>query len=68
MKTAVFRAKQLARHRALQREWLSILRRHPEANPDNVWNTLQMLELPPTERLRHGLLRGEAYRRMEKRR
>jgi hypothetical protein len=47
------------RHRARERQLRSILKAHPEADPDNVWHALVLLELPPIERLRRGLLRGQ---------
>jgi hypothetical protein len=49
----------LNRYRQLQRKWRGILRRHPNTDPDNVWHTLILLELPPIERLRRGLIRGQ---------
>jgi hypothetical protein len=58
MKQAASQAKQIARFRVLQREWLAITRRHPQADPDNVWHTLVSLESPPVERMRLGLLRA----------
>ena len=60
----------LCRHRARERRWRAIVRAHPEAYPDNVWHTLVLLELPPLERLRRGLLRGQAVhpRRVDRRR
>jgi hypothetical protein len=48
----------LRRHRARERALQRVLRRHPEADPDNVWHALVLLELPPVERLRRGLVRG----------
>ena len=60
MKRTATITKQVARYQALQREWLAVLRRHPQADPDNVWHTLVSLESPPIERLRLGLIRGRA--------
>ena len=49
----------LRRHRAREQAVQRVLRRHPEADPENLWHTLLLLELPPIERLRRGLLRGQ---------
>lgn len=52
--------------KALAREVKKVLEKHPEADPDNVRHTLILLQLPPEERLRRGLIRGRAaafYRR-----
>jgi transcriptional regulator with XRE-family HTH domain len=37
-----------------------VCEQHPEADFQNVWHTLTLLDLPPVERLRRGLLRGRA--------
>jgi len=37
-----------------------ICERFPEADFDNVWHTLTLLDLPPVERLRRSLRRGRA--------
>jgi hypothetical protein len=47
------------RYQALQRKLQRILQRHPLADPENIWHTLLLLELPPIERLRRGLVRGQ---------
>jgi hypothetical protein len=59
MRPATSQAKQVARHRALQREWLAITRRYPQADPDNVWHTLLLLDEPPFQRLQRGLRRAQ---------
>ena len=35
-----------------------IIRKHPTADPDNVWHTLVLLEQAPWERLKRSLIRG----------
>lgn len=49
----------MARYRDLQGEWLAITRRHPQADPDNVWHTLVLLDEPPLQRLLRGLRRAQ---------
>ncbi len=44
--------------RRLSQRVQKVLKAHPEADPDNVRHTLILLELPPLERLRRGLIRG----------
>jgi transcriptional regulator with XRE-family HTH domain len=39
-----------------------VLDRHPDAEFDNVWHTLVLLDEPPVERLRRALTRGRAGR------
>jgi hypothetical protein len=46
----------------LSRRVQGVLKAHPEADPDNVRHTLILLELPPLERLRRGLIRGRRQR------
>jgi hypothetical protein len=41
------------------KQWERIRRRHPQADPDVIWQTLVLLEQPPIERLRGGLQRGQ---------
>ena len=41
-----------------------VLKAHPEADPDNVRHTLILLELPPLERLRRGLIRGRRTKKI----
>ena len=53
----------LRRQRTRERRWQQIIRAHPEADPENIWHTLVLLELPPIERLRRGLLRGQTVRK-----
>ena len=38
----------------------AVLKRYPQADPDNVRHTLILLEKPPLERLGRSLLRGRA--------
>jgi hypothetical protein len=49
----------LRRHRARERALARVLKQHPEADAETVWHALVLLELPPVERLRRGLLRGQ---------
>jgi hypothetical protein len=49
----------LVRYERLQGTLRGVMRRHPHADPDNVWHALLLLELPPLERLRRGLIRGQ---------
>jgi hypothetical protein len=49
------------RVRALQRRLNAILKKHPEADREHVWHTLLLLEEPPIERLRRGLLRARTF-------
>jgi hypothetical protein len=60
MKRAKSQRQLQTRYQALQKEWLAIVRAHPQADPDNVWHTLVSLEQSPTERVQVGLLRGRA--------
>ena len=46
--------------RNLSRRVESIVAAHPEADRENVRHTLILLEQPPLERLRRGLIRGRA--------
>ena len=46
------------RTRALIRQAIRIVDRHPRALFENVWHTLVLLEEPPVDRLRRSLLRG----------
>lgn len=66
MKPAASQAKQVARYKALQREWLAITRRHPQADPDNVWHTLLLLDEPPLQRLQRGLQRAQGRNLLRK--
>ena len=45
---------------ALLREARLIHARHPRSSFDNVWHTLWLLELTPTQRLQLSLTRGRA--------
>jgi hypothetical protein len=38
----------------------TVMKKHPEADRDNVRHTLILLEMPPEERLARSLLRGGA--------
>jgi hypothetical protein len=38
---------------------LAITRRYPQADPDNVWHTLLLLDEPPFQRLQRGLRRAQ---------
>jgi hypothetical protein len=49
----------LKRHEDRIKTLHRIMKRHPEADAENVWHTLVLLELPPIERLRRGLLRAQ---------
>jgi hypothetical protein len=49
----------IVRYERLQRTLRRVMQRHPKADPDNVWHALLLLELPPLERLRRGLIRGQ---------
>jgi len=49
----------LRQHRLRARRLRQIVRAHPEVDPENVWHTWVLLDLPPIERLRRGLLRGQ---------
>ncbi|HRI14053.1 MAG TPA: hypothetical protein PLX89_13735 [Verrucomicrobiota bacterium] len=44
----------------LMRSVRAVLAVRPEADPDNVRQTLILLEQPPLERLRRSLIRGRA--------
>ena len=46
--------------RLMLRRLERILDAHPEANRENVWHTLLLLDEPPIERLERGLSRGRA--------
>jgi hypothetical protein len=59
MKRELEKAGMPLRYQALQRKLQRILQRHPKADPENIWHTLLLLELPPIERLRRGLVRGQ---------
>lgn len=48
------------RTRALIRQAIRVVERHPRAMFENVWHTLVLLEEPPVDRLRRSLLRGLA--------
>jgi hypothetical protein len=50
--------------RRLSRRVQKVLKAHPEADPDNVRPTLMLLELPPLERLRRGLIRGRRTKKI----
>ena len=43
------------------RELERILQRHPQADPQVIWQTLILLEQSPIERLRGGLRRGRVF-------
>ena len=46
--------------RVLQEETNQILKKHPHCEREHIFHTLQCLEESPIERLRRGLLRGQA--------
>lgn len=48
----------ILRLKKLASETDRILEKHPEADRDNVWHTLLLLEEDPWKRLRRGLLRA----------
>lgn len=48
------------RAEALVREARRIRSRHPKARFENLWHTLNLLDLDPTERLARSLVRGRA--------
>lgn len=48
------------RARSLLEEARTICAEHPEASFENVWHTLNLLDMPPEERLNRSLLRGRA--------
>jgi hypothetical protein len=48
-----------ARSEQLLQTLRRVQQRHPHADPDNIRHTLLLLELPPLERLRRGLIRGQ---------
>jgi transcriptional regulator with XRE-family HTH domain len=48
------------RARSLLEEARTICAEHPEASFENVWHTLNLLDLPPEERLNRSLIRGRA--------
>ncbi len=50
-----------ARARLLLRKLERILAEHPEADRENVWHTMLLLQETPVERLERGLLRGRAF-------
>jgi hypothetical protein len=63
MKRKLSEAAVLRQHQTRQRRWQRIVRAHPAADPDIIWHTLVLLDLPPIERLRRGLLRaGQIHR------
>jgi len=45
----------------LRKSHSRILSQNPQANPENVWHTLVLLEKEPWERLERGLLRAQKY-------
>jgi len=47
--------------RRLSEKVQTVLKSHPNADPDNIRHTLILLEKPPLERLQLSLLRGRAY-------
>lgn len=49
-----------AHARLMLRRLERILEAHPEADRENVWHTLLLLDEPPIERLERGLSRGRA--------
>ena len=49
-----------AHARLMLRRLERILSAHPEADRENVWHTLLLLDEPPIERLERGLSRGRA--------
>jgi len=59
MKRNLQEAAVLRQHRLRTRRLRPIVRTHPEVDLENVWHTLVLLDLPPIERLRRGLLRGQ---------
>jgi hypothetical protein len=50
----------ICKARRLTKRVNEIIAACPEADPDNIRHTLILLELPPLERLRRGLIRGRA--------
>ena len=52
-------SRQESRTRFLLRQVDVILKGHPDADRDNVWHTLLLLEEKPIERLRRGLRRAQ---------
>jgi hypothetical protein len=46
------------RARTLLKRLRGILRRHPDADRENVWHTLLLLDEPPIDRLNRGLTRA----------
>lgn len=45
----------------LRKKLGKIIEIYPEANPENIWHTLILLEEKPLERLKRGLLRGKKF-------
>ena len=45
----------------LQKKLARILESNPGLDRENIWHTLRLLELPPIERLRRGLLRAQKF-------
>lgn len=45
----------------LQKVLESVMQKHPQANRENVWHALLLLEEKPVERLRRGLIRGQKF-------
>lgn len=45
----------------LQRKLDRVMTCHPKADRDNVLHTLRLLEIPPIERLKRGLLRAQKF-------
>ena len=49
------------KHLQLRKQLEEIIQSHPEADRDNVWHTLLLLEQKPIERLQRGLLRAQKF-------
>lgn len=49
------------RMRRLYKTLENILARHPEADRENVWHTLLLLQEKPVDRLRRSLIRGRHH-------
>ena len=41
MRPVVSESQQVRRHRRLQKEWRMVLQKHPQADLDKVWHTLE---------------------------
>jgi|APSaa5957512535_1039671.scaffolds.fasta_scaffold244059_2 transcriptional regulator with XRE-family HTH domain len=58
---------ELAKHKRLLNKLNTVLEKNPNADRDNVWHTLLLLQEPPITRLRRSLIRGRRINIYQKR-